>query len=105
MCGLRGACYTSTTMTMFSVGSCVFYLFLCGRVACGTVCDPCPPPPVSLSTAQQHVYLFVFVEVERRVCGHRGACYTSPTMFLVGSCVSMFCEGGGGGELVAPRVT
>jgi hypothetical protein len=71
-----------------------------GGVTCGTTCDPCPPPPVSISTAQQCVYFFVFVEVERSVCGHRGACCTSTTMFLVGSCVfHSFCVGEPAGPL------
>jgi hypothetical protein len=50
-------------------------------------CDPGPPPPVSISTAQQRVYVCIFVEVERGVCGHRGACCAVTTEFLVGSCV------------------
>ena len=69
-------------------GGQLFVLFiLLGGVACGTACDPCPPPPAFISTAQQRMYVLVFVEVERGVCGHRGVCCAVTTVFLVGSCV------------------
>ena len=61
------------------------------------------PPPALQSTAQQCVYVLVFVEVERSVCGHRGACCTSATVFLVGSCAFCYFVCGRVG-LVAPCV-
>ena len=66
-----------------------FSLYLLVSLSLGS-CDPGPPPPVSISTAQQRMYVLVFVEVERGVCGHRGACCAVTTEFLVGSCVFFF---------------
>ena len=69
----------------------VYSIYFIGGVACRTVCDPCPPPPASMLTAQQRVHFFVFVEGEQGVCGHRGACCTSTTMFFGGQlCVLFF---------------
>ena len=50
-----------------------FSLYLLVSLSLGS-CDPGPPPPVSISTAQQRVYVCIFVVVEQGVCGHRGAC-------------------------------
>jgi hypothetical protein len=101
VCEHRGACCTSTTM--FLVGGCGFFSVFSGREACGTTCDPCPPSPASISTAQQRVYLFAFIVVERGVCEHRGACCTSTTVCWVGSCA--FCLFHQGERRVAPCVT
>ncbi len=88
VCEHRGAWCTSTTM-FFGGQLCVLFILL-GGVACGTACDPCPPPPVSILTAQQHVHLFVFVEGERGVREHRGACCTSTTMAFGGQLCDLF---------------
>ncbi len=55
------------------------------------MCGPCLPPPVSISTVQQRMYVLIFVEVGRGVCGHRGACCTSTTMFFGGAVVYFIC--------------
>jgi hypothetical protein len=91
----RDACCTSTTMA-FRGPLCVSFI-LCGWVACGTTCDQCLPPPVSILTAQQRVHLFVFVEVERGVCGHRGACCVVPTFLCGQFCVFFILCGWVGG--------
>ena len=68
VCGLRGARCTSATV--FLVGGCAFCYFVCGIVACGTVCAPSPPPPAIISPAQQRIYLYVFViSFESYICG------------------------------------
>jgi hypothetical protein len=66
-----------------------FSLYLLVSLSLGS-CDPGPPPPVSISTAQQRMYVLVFVEVKRGVCGHRGACCTSTTMFSGGQLFMFF---------------
>ncbi len=64
-------------------------------MACGTTCDPGSAPPASIWTAQQRMCVLVFVEVERGVCGDRGACCAVTTVCWVGSCAYIFflCEG------------
>ena len=87
---------------VFGVQLCILFS-VCGIVACGTVCAPSPPPPALISPAQQRAYLYVFAEVEWGACEHRGACCTSATMFLVGSCVFyLFYWGSGLSHRVRP---
>ncbi len=64
-------------------------------------CDPCPSPPASILTEQQRMCVLVFVEVGWGVWERRGACCTSTTMLLVGSCALCY----EGEWRVAPRVT
>ena len=91
-CG--GAERVRTQGRMLHVDSCILVgssvlllLFVCeGHFR--TMCDPCPPPPVSIPKVSQCVRVVVFVEVERSPCEHRGACCAVTTGVFLWAAVS-----------------
>ena len=70
------------------VGSSVLLLLFVCEGHFRTMCDPCPPPPVSIPKVSQCVHVVVFVEVERSPCEHRGACRAVTTGFFLWAAVS-----------------